>query len=397
MIGRWVRITLIWLVITAILGTLLRFYPFYPLKEITYPHLLHGHSHVAFLGWIFNAFFILLTVHYLLNDNNQVFYNRLFIGMQVMVVGMLVLFPLYGYNPLTIGISTVHTVLTIVFAVKFFRHGQKPLYETSVLALNIALFFMLLSTIGPFFLGPLSISGMKETIWYNLAIYFYLHFQYNGWFFFGMIGMSFFLLETHRYDFNRKDAFRFIWLNAVAVVPAFALSVLWTDPPMLVYGLALLGTGIQLFSLVFLFRILGPVFTNFSDLFPARNIKLLLSLAFLSFAGRNLLQFAGCFPGLAEMVSQNRFVIIAFLHLIFLGMLTPFLMAVFMHSGWVQALRRSTGTGILLFILSFVISEIILFMSPIALSPLTPQLLLALAIISAIGLFTWTWGRQKLP
>ncbi len=392
--SRWAQITLIWLVVTAVLGTFLRLYPFYPTGGIAYPNLTHAHSHVAFLGWIFNAFYLLITIHYLADSTNIRYYKRLFTWMQVAVAGMLLFFPLYGYNALTIAISTVHTVLTVLFALRFYRTSNPDRHASlSSMAIKIALFFMLLSAAGPLTLGPLSAMGYKGTVWYNLAIYFYLHFQYNGWFFFALIGVIFLFLEKHPGLFNRRSASVFIWVNAAAVIPAYALSALWINPPAWVYATALAGTGIQLFSLIYLIQILRPYLPVLPSLFPSAWVRLLLVITFVSLAVRNILQFAGSFPDLATLAAGNRFVVIAFLHLNFLGMLTPFLMAIFMHSGWVAGKRVTYG--LILFLAGFISSELILFLSPVFIAPHPQALLLFLAILTAAGISIWASAWKK--
>src|SRR5690606_34577986 len=52
------------LLVTAALGTLLRLHAVVALPGFVYGNVLHAHSHVAFLGWVFNAFLALVLVHF---------------------------------------------------------------------------------------------------------------------------------------------------------------------------------------------------------------------------------------------------------------------------------------------------------------------------------------------
>ncbi len=399
LVSGWVKITLIWLIITGLLGSLLRLYPFYQIDKVPFPFLLHGHSHVAFLGWIFNAFFILIVANVLLTKENRTFYHRLFIALQVTVAGMLILFPLYGYNAVTISISTVHTAITIVFAIRYFRFQKRILtsegLEAVNLSLKIALIFMLISAAGPLFLAPISILGMKDTIWYNLAIYFYLHFQYNGWFFFAMTALFFLILSQHHVAIPGKYSRRFIWLNAAGTVPAYALSVLWISPPWWIYALSITGTGMQLFTLFYLYRILKVRRKELAHLFQSRNIRALFILVLVALILRNIFQFTGSFPDLSFITNTHRLVIIAFLHLIFLGMITPFLMGMFMQYGWVEANSRNSTVGILLFLTGMITTELLLFASPYIILPFTQEILLVLALLTTAGLAVWATGKKS--
>ncbi len=381
---RGLLVSIIWLIITALLGVFLRISPWYGLPGIAYANLLHGHSHVAFLGWVFNALFVLITSRWLLTPENARYYNRLFTGLQISVTGMLIFFPLYGYNPLTIAISAVHTFLSILFSIRFFRQPNADRSSVSYQAIIIALVFMLLSAVGPLLLAPLSISGLKTTIWYNLAIYFYLHFQYNGWFLFGILGVGFAFLEAKKIGFRRDEARKFIWLTAAGTLPAYALSCLWVHPPAWVYGLAVLGTGLQLFSLVYAGIVFRQLITGFWLSKTPRLILMLLFIAAIALLARNVLQFAGSLPGLAQLAGI-RPIVIAFLHLHFLGLVTPALIAFFM----ITMKIRTSGTGwagFYLFITGFVISESSLFLSPFFVMPFSAFLLPEATVIIAVGI-----------
>ena len=67
---RWIRISLFNLLLVASIGVILRYKIAFALPFIDQKHLLHGHSHFAFAGWISQALMVLL-VGYLAGGINR--------------------------------------------------------------------------------------------------------------------------------------------------------------------------------------------------------------------------------------------------------------------------------------------------------------------------------------
>ena len=57
----WTRVSLIYFVIIAFLGILMRLGFFNGNFLLNFKHLLHTHSHIAFLGWIYPVLFITIA------------------------------------------------------------------------------------------------------------------------------------------------------------------------------------------------------------------------------------------------------------------------------------------------------------------------------------------------
>src|SRR5699024_8001397 len=66
--------------------------------------------------------------------------------------------------------------------------------KLSSLFLQGAIVSLILSTFGPFLLGILAGNGLKDSVYFDMSIYFYLHFQYNGWLYFSLIGLFIWIL-----------------------------------------------------------------------------------------------------------------------------------------------------------------------------------------------------------
>lgn len=112
--------------IAAALGLLLRWHAVEPVPGLRYGYVLHAHSHVAFLGWIFNAFIALALAHFVVPAERPR-YRRVFLVAQVAVAGMLLTYPVQGYAAASIASSTLHMICAAVFAVKLLRrHRASP-------------------------------------------------------------------------------------------------------------------------------------------------------------------------------------------------------------------------------------------------------------------------------
>jgi hypothetical protein len=360
---RWAGVSLLFLLIVAVLGAFLRSFFVFPTSGLNFKFWLHGHSHVAFLGWIFNALYVALVAAYVRSEKLRT-YHRLFWTIQLTVLGMLVLFPLQGYAAGSIIVSTLHVLLSYFFAWRIVkdrsdatRKGGRQHFSFRII--RFAILLMLFSSLGPFALGPIMAQGLSTTHWYHLAIYFYLHFQYNGWFLFAIIGLFFYWLEHSNIHYQKSDGRAFFLLNAFAAIPAYASSVLWTQPPAWLYWLAGAAALSQLISLYFLFRILKRK-PGFWKNHLGSKAALLFSLVLLSLITKNILQVAEAFPWVADLAYRQRNLVIAYLHLNFIGIITFFLLGWFEMQGWLHLKRKIHRAGQWLFVAGFVLSQLVL-------------------------------------
>ena len=174
------------------MGLALRF-SFLESIGINYRFLTHAHSHVAMLGWVYLMLFTLF-IHYFIPNEPKIF-NRLFWLTELAVVGMMISFPIQGYAALSITFSTLHIFCSYYFVFLIWKHLKTRSTATEKL-LKASLLFMMISTIGVWCLGPaVSILG-STSAFYHIAIQFFLHFQFNGWFLIAVIAVFFHLLKV---------------------------------------------------------------------------------------------------------------------------------------------------------------------------------------------------------
>ena len=237
------------LVFSAIAGIGLRYYNFSMIETVNYKFLLHTHSHVALLGWMFLAFAVAMVQEFL-PDKFKVF-HKIFLITLISVIGMMVSFPLQGYAAISITFSTLFLFASYWFVYEFIK-GLKEAVGNSEAAKFIrwSLFFLVISSFGPWALGPIMVFGESHGVLYNLSIYYYLHFLYNGFFVLAVFGIILRQLENEEIQYNSSRAKLFFKLTVYGIIPAYALSMLWINPPVWVNIIGGLAGASQLLALV---------------------------------------------------------------------------------------------------------------------------------------------------
>jgi hypothetical protein len=386
------KIPLLFFFIASCMGMMLRSQLIFPIEGINFSFLLHGHSHVMFLGWVFNTLFIAFVVQFIVGDHNT--FRIIFWMLQVQVVGMLISFPLQGYGVYSITFSALHTFTVLLFVILFFKRTRART-DLSVWLARISLIFFAISSAGPFSLGYLKANDLDHTNLYRYAIYFYLHFQYNGFFFFGILSLFVNLLERSLSK-SQIDTMRFACqLLAAACIPAFLLSTLWAKPGIVYNILGGFAALVQLVSLVIFSIPLRKFFRVNPDYFRP-GIKLLLIFIYSAVALKFLLQLLSADPGLAGFINDNRSLVIAYLHLVLVGIISLFLLAWLTHKAIIDS-----AWGISLLLIGFLGSECILFVFPwneglLNADPIILQLIiLVLSGLMVAGVFAFLQIQRK--
>lgn len=349
---KYVRLSFLFFFLATSLGLLLRWYFVSPMDWLDFPHWLHAHSHLMFLGWVFNLLCISF-IHEYIGVSSQRKFLTLYVVIQFLLVGMAIAFPVQGYGLYSIAFSVFHSVAVFVFIVWFFKDGRGRSFDPAQWFAKRALIFFLIASVGPFSLGPLMANGLAQTKWYYFSIYYYLHFQYNGVFTFGVFSLFFSFLKRNEVKFDAHTIKKFGYLLFLACFPTYFLSTLWAKPGFIYQGIGLIGAIMQLIALYYFLRLLSripkSIFTNLSI-----SVRALLIVSLLSFILKLLLQTISVHPELAQHAYLHRNLIMAYLHLVLLGMITSFLIAWSIERGWLHPpIRFSVG----IFLLGFIASE----------------------------------------
>lgn len=331
---------------------------------INYQHLLHAHSHVAFQGWIYTALFLLITKLYL--SNQQIINGKYLLQLKLtlfVILGIMFSFFFQGYGLFSILFSSLFQLLNYWFVFRFLRDIKKNdqiiKHSFSLKFIKVSLWMMLLSTSGPWAVGILSANGLGGSEYFNAALYFFLHFQYNGWFSFAVLGIFFFLLEQKNISLQNKHLNLFYLLFTAAVIPSYSLSLLGMSFRSYFIAFGYISGAMQLFALYYLFKFLMANFQLIKRIFNAWIFSL-LKIVFIAFSIKILLQIASVFPFLESFAFSNRYFIISYIHLVMIGFLSLLLIAIISQLRWINTSLFANKFGIALLAIGFIASEIIL-------------------------------------
>jgi len=399
-IPRWLKIALINLLIVATIGVVLRYKILYPLPFVDQKHLLHGHSHFAFAGWITQAIMILL-VAYLVNRSGIEMYKRyrwLLYANLFTAYGMLIAFPIEGYGLYSIIFSTASVLVSYAFAVYYWKDLNKQAKDQTIHGwFKAAVFFNAFSSLGVFALTLMMVSNVNHATWYLAAEYFYLHFQYNGWFFFACMGL--FTAFISRFV-DATNAFRKIFkLFVFASVPAYFLSTLWMPLPLWVYILVILSALAQVAGWIWLVRIIKINWPILKNNFPA-SAKYILAFSGIALTAKLLLQLGSTFPGLNDLAFGFRPIVIGYLHLVLLGVITLFLLGhMFAEKYFIET--KPAITGVFVFSGAVIVNELLLMVQGVAAItytaiPYINELLLGAATLLFTGALLMAFAKGNM-
>ncbi|WP_228237754.1 hypothetical protein [Allomuricauda sp. M10] len=316
---RHIRVAISYFAMAALLGVLLRFYPIFSFG-FNYRYMVHAHSHIALLGWVYVALTTLIHYCFVEKGTSDKKYTRIFWFTQVSLVGMLLTFPFQGYALFSIFFSTLFLIMSYVFFHYFSRNSDpKFRHGNSLRCIRAALWYMVISSLGPWALGIIMGTLGAQSIWYRLAIYFYLHFQYNGWMLLALIGLFLFAMERRDMVIPKKSFMWFFWILNAGVVLTFFLSTLWIEPSPLLYVLAGIGAIAQGSGLV----LLWAMAKNDIKVLPLSKLQALLmkTAVFLVFI-KIALQLLTALPYFARIATMYLDLTIGYLHMTFLGMIS---------------------------------------------------------------------------
>lgn len=347
------------------LGLFLRALQIFSLGKLNFQHFLHAHSHFAFAGWGFLALAIALY-HSFISDKTTASkqYNRIFIFGLIMAYGMLLSFPFTGYALVSISFSLLFILVSYWFGWRILKDLKAEKSKTSksfvsTLFLKSAIFFLIISTLGALAMGPIMATGGAASALYFNSIYFYLHFQYNGWFMFGLFALFFKWLEQNDIYFDLKKATLFFNLFFGSAILSYLLSTLWVKPNLFIYWLAGLGALIQIGSVFPLWHSVQVSKQQLKDKLHPFNKVLGIGL-FLAFLIKILMQLLSAFPLIVNWTVVFRSFVLGYLHLVLLGLFTVFLLIWFIQQNLLK-INKGSKLGFFILILGFLITETLLF------------------------------------
>src|SRR5690606_22618369 len=134
------------------------------------------------------------------------------------------------------------------------------------------------------------------------SVYWFLHFQYNGWFLFVCLGLFIHYIKTVAPTLNiNKKVF---WLFAISCIPAYGLSVLWAHLPLWLYVIVAIAAVAQFCGWILLLVALKSI--SFSKVnFPVIG-KYLLCFSGIAFFIKISLQLCSVIPSISNLAFGFR-------------------------------------------------------------------------------------------
>lgn len=312
----------------AFIGLVLRYAYTGAISGFPFKNVMHSHSHVLLLGFIFNALLILVWTNFT-QGVDKISY-RYYVALQVCIAFMLVTFILQGYGFSSILFSTLHLWVSYILLIRLWRQLNDN--KTVNTLIKIGIVFHFLSSVGPYVLGPLMILEMQASPLYEQSIFFYLHFQYFGIFFVWMLAV---LLKKTAVILSNKHLV--VIVISLALLFAHSLDYSYDHWSINVIG----GLGSIL--------LLG-VLLSFKRYFQKgqRGYKFIyIIILFVA-----IVNIIGSIPSIANRVVESRLLLIGWLHLLFLGLYVPFI--------WVLLKRNISLLIWVIYGFMFTITEMVL-------------------------------------
>lgn len=357
----WILICFLNFFVASVMGLLLRWMYVAPISGVNFQFLMHGHSHVAMLGWVYLMLYCLLIYFYISKEEQKKpVYNRLFWVTELAVVGMMLDFPAQGYAFVSIMFSTLHIFCSYYFCYLIYKNAQtNTFFEKKMLA--TALFFMIFSTLGVWCLGPAVGMMGKTSAFYQIAIQFFLHFQFNGWFLFGVLLLFF---KQAKLVFDDKKFEKWHRLFVVATVLTFAFPVSWSISHPFFYWTNCLGVILQLVAIVTFINYIQPQLRSFLARLSTLE-KAIYRFTLFSFILKTGIQLVVLFPELFVVSHEIRNFVIGYIHLTMLGVVTGFLFGFSVQNGYFSTPNLFQKWGVISFGFGFLTTEILLFLQGI--------------------------------
>ncbi|HUZ60738.1 MAG TPA: hypothetical protein VMU83_18350 [Hanamia sp.] len=395
---RWIEIALINFCVVALAGVTMRYKINFALPVVNQQNLLHGHSNFAFVGWVALALMILMVRNLIRNNvqTNYKKYNLIFFAEVVTCYAMFISFIIQGYAFWSITFSIITILISYFFIFFYWRDINKAAdggFSRSWL--KAALILWAFSSLGALMLAYLMANHIMIQDLYFASVYFFMHFQYNGWFLFVCFGIFFSYMHRlglYRIAFLSKRLFT---IMAITVVPTYFLSILWLKLPSALHWIAIISGILQLLVLFYFIRVISAIKDN-------KNIKFSWSTRWLwrfssvAFILKIILQMLSTIPFLSHYAFGFRPVVIGYLHLSFIGIISLFILGYI--NEFIHRFRGNvSGIGAIIFVTGFIVQEVMLMLQGLEAMDVEPIksaniILFFCAILQAAGLIWITSG-----
>lgn len=397
-IAFWLKFSVFNFFIVSVLGVLMRYKIAFSLPAIEQKHLQEAHSHFAFYGWITLAIYVLSINHLQKHIENQKLkkYSTLFILNTVGAYLMLFTFLWKGYYIASIMASTL--ALLVSFAFSFFMvRDLKNIRDVAKPWFLGGLFFAVFSSLGVFSLSYMMASRNINQDFYLACTYFYLHFQYNGFFIFSCIGMLMGSLKRINAEITSQQNRIIFWLMFAGCLLGYGLSVLWMKLPLWIFLIIVAATLAQTVGAFKLYKLVKQNWGNAVVHWSPMQRFVMMYVGFAFFV-KIILQLGSNIPAVSQFAFGFRNIVIAYLHLVLLMCIAVFLLNQILATQ-IFRISNSLLNGFKTLLLGIFLNELVLglmgiFSIKYISIPFAPYLLLGISIMMMVALL-WIFSLMK--
>ena len=355
----WLKFSVFNFFLVALLGVIMRYKILYSLPFLDQKHLQEAHSHFAFYGWITNVLYVLI-MHYISKVNPLVKlrkYEYLIVINLAASFAMLGTFIYGGYFWASIAASTAALLTSFVFCYFFIRDSMK-IQDASKIWFLAGLFFAVISSAGVFNLAYMMSSKNINQDLYLASEYYFLHFQYNGFFIFSCIGLLLYSMKEAGSPISERKNKLLFWLMILGCFIGVGLSVLWMKLPAALFILIVIATLGQTAGAVMIYNFVKKSWTNLVVKWSPMHRFVLLFVGF-AFAVKIALQLGSNIPAVNQFAFGFRNVVIAYLHLVLLMCIATFLVNEILATNFFT-ISKPLLLGLKLFLLGIFLNEFLL-------------------------------------
>lgn len=395
----WLKFSIFNFILVAVLGVIMRYKIAFSFPFLDQKYTQEAHSHFAFYGWITQIIYVFI-IDYLakyLNEKQLRKYHTLLVINAVSALLMIPSFLYSGYFWASIATSTI--CLLTSFAFFYFiimdLKGKRDLAKQWFLA---GLFFAVISSAGVFNLSYMMMSGNINQQVYLASTYYFLHYQYNGFFLLACIGLLMNSLQKWGVEVPEKENKQIFWLTAIGAFVGFGLSVLWLKLPLWIFIIIVIATVAQT---VGSFKLYLLVKRNWSKLILTLSPMQRFVLFFVGFAyfAKIMLQLFSNIPAVSQFAFGFRNVVIAYLHLILLMCISVFLVNQILGTN-IFKMTKPVLTSLKLLLLGIFLNEAVLgimgiFSIKYVPVPYSQYILLGVSVLMLVSLIMMLLSLKK--
>jgi hypothetical protein len=382
----------------AFLGMILRSKVVFALPFINYNRLLEAHSHFGLGGWATLVIMTLLVSELLpASLHKKLVYQWLLRSIIICAWCMLIAFLLWGYNTISTVSSICFIILNYFWGGVFLMDLLKTRAQSSVKLLAIcSVFCLILSTSGLLAISYIYFSKTFDAIFYRNALFTYLHFLYNGFFTLAIFALLFNHIGQNISKLVRKNIRWFSITICASVIPSLFITYLWQDPNLWIRLIAIIGCLLLLVCFYLFLKTAVSLQAIYRSEISAIRFLMLISMG--CFMLKIFLQSFTVFPVIGNAIFGNRPVIMGFLHMVFLGFVTLFILAYFIKEGILNPQMKWVNVAIYLFTIAVILNETLLLTQGLttmlmAGNMIFPWLLWMTGIVLFLGSVLIAYGR----